>query len=692
MIVFEMRWLNWTSVRALTGVGFVAGLLEAGSLQASLDAYGVFKGEHYSQVTATAPTASGLEDYGYGVSVFAVTSAGYTPLFIEAKPGGDFPFSIYPDQIAGGPEYQGQQTHFSAETRDQYFPDGVVTFTLFDFETNPEATLNLATPALPPIPAVANFAETQVIDPSQPFTLRWDGFAGAGAQDRVWVQLQSFEGPLLTTPIPGAPGALAGTATEVVIPAGMLTGQEGIEATITFLRVGQQTAGSLPGSTALTGAYRSTKVTLKLEGAGGTGDGPVVSFVWPASGETNVEVDTQILFAFSRSMAPITDFIWLANGIPLDDAAFTYEWISGDTLSVTYAPTFPPNANILWYLGSGFQDTEANPLEGEIMSGFFSTAGQGDCDDGDPLEQAGNFALTRGLRSQQTGPGTLVPHPDGGAFMVASFNPPAELVPTGASFDLPGGDTVAMRSFFGSPYFYFGTFPDAATLTSVFPQGNYVARVERSSGPAIQRTINASGTFPPEPELLNHAAAQSIDPETAFTLSWTSFTGAGASSVISLEILDPDGDTVFSAPNECRNIELAPTATSISLPARTLQSGQVYDLIINFYRLTDTFEHAASGITFMAAAGASTETTIRTTGGSGGADLRLDGFRVGNNGRFEATVTGAAGLAVIVESSANLADWETVTSLNLPASGTASFEDPRALTTGEGRYYQVRTF
>jgi hypothetical protein len=276
--------------------------------------------------------------------------------------------------------------------------------------------------------------------------------------------------------------------------------------------------------------------------------------------------------------------------------------------------------------------------------------------------------------------------------MLASFNPPAELVPTGASFDLPGGDTVAMRSFFGSPYFYFGTFPDAATLTSVFPQGNYVARVERSSDPTIQRTLDASGTFPPEPELLNHTAAQSIDPETAFTLNWNSFTGASATSVISLEVLDADGDVVFSAPNECLNVELAPTATSIVLPAGRLQPGQVYDLTINFYRLTDIFEHGASGITFMAAAGASTEITIRTIGGSGGDDLRLDDFRIGNTGRFEATVSGTAGLEVIVESSTNLVDWETVTSLNLPASGTATFEDPRALTSGEGQFYRVQTF
>ncbi|MCL4180737.1 MAG: hypothetical protein KJ072_23690 [Verrucomicrobia bacterium] len=671
----------------------IAVFILANPLHASLETYGAFKGEHYLQASANAPGAAQLEEHG--VSAFAVTAGGNTPLFIDAKPGGTFPIPIYLEQIEGSSHYQGHQTHLDAETRDEYFPDGLVTFTLFDFETNPEATLTLATPALPPIPAVANFAESQAIDPSQPFTLRWNGFAGAGAQDRIWVRVQSFGNPLFVTPIPGAPGALAGSATEVVIPAGTLTGQEGIEATIIFLQVGQQTDGSLPGSTALMGSYRSTKVTLKLEGDdGGSDDGPVVSATMPGTGETNVETDTQVLFQFSRSMAPITDFIWMANGIPLDDASFTYDWISSVDLLVTYAPAFPPNANILWIMGDAFQDTEGNPLEGENRSGFFRTAGQGDCDDGDPLEQAGNFSLTRGVRSLQTGPGTLVPHSDGGAFIVASFNPPTDFVPSGASFDLPSGDTLEMDSFFGSPYFYYETFTNAAAFTEAFPQGSYVARVERSADPTIQTTLNASGTFPPTPELLNHTAAQAIDPASAFTLSWNAFTGAGASSVISLEILDAEGDTegdtVFSAPNECLNIELAPTATSISLPAGTLQSGHVYDLIINFYRLTDTSEHGASGITFSAAAGASTETTIRTTGGSGGDNLRLDGFRIGNTGRFEATVTGTPGLAVLVDGSSNLIDWDTVTILNLPASGSASFEDSRPLSTSGGQFYRLR--
>mgnify|MGYP000955505817 FL=1 len=113
-------------------------------------------------------------------------------------------------------------------------------------------------------------------------------------------------------------------------------------------------------------------------------------------------------------------------------------------------------------------------------------------------------------------------------------------------------------------------------------------------------------------------------------------------------------------------------------------------MIINCYRPTDTSEHSASGITFSSAAGASTETTLRTLGGSGGDNLRLGDFRIGNTGRFEATVTGTPGLAIIVQGSSNLIDWETVTTLNLPANGSASFEDSRPLNTNGGQFYRVR--
>jgi hypothetical protein len=322
MVISMNNWLGRTRSFPKVVGGFVAGLIGIGSLQAALDTYGVFKGEHYRQWSPSAPEQA--EEYG--VMGFATVTEGSTaPFFINAEATestAPFPFPVQLAALEGRPEYSGQQTHSSAATRDEYFPDGEVTFTLFDFDTNPEATLTLSTPPLPPIPAVVNYAEAQAIDPSLPFTLRWNGIAGAGAQDRIWVQISSWNGPLLTTAIPGAPGALEGSATEIEIPAGMLNEQEGIWASIGFFKVGGQTAGTLPDSTALTGSYRVTELELALQD-NGSGDAPTLVSTTPASVTFNVSTDTEVRFDFSQPMAPVEDITWTAQFVTLDGGLFT---------------------------------------------------------------------------------------------------------------------------------------------------------------------------------------------------------------------------------------------------------------------------------------------------------------------------------------------------------------------------------
>jgi hypothetical protein len=86
MIAYETGWLKWAGVRVLTWGGIVAGLLSVGSLQASLDAYGVFKGEHYFQASANAPGAAEVGEYG--VKAFVVTAEGYTPFLLKPNQAG----------------------------------------------------------------------------------------------------------------------------------------------------------------------------------------------------------------------------------------------------------------------------------------------------------------------------------------------------------------------------------------------------------------------------------------------------------------------------------------------------------------------------------------------------------------------------------------------------------------------------
>ncbi|MHB1306965.1 MAG: Ig-like domain-containing domain [Limisphaerales bacterium] len=672
------------------GLGMAA-LAAAGSLQASLDSYGVFKGEHYVQVNADVPGDAQREEYG--LTVLAATSPATPPFLVYAQPGGELRLPVMMQPLEDRPEWVAQARYETELQREASFPDGPVSFQLLDSTGSTEATLTLTTSPLPPTPAVANYAETQAIDPAQPFTLRWHAVGGAEAQDRIWVRIESADEIVFSTPLPGASGTLEGSATQVVIPAGMLTERQNSRALITFLKVGAQAAGSLPGSTALIGSYRQTAVDLKLQG-GGTGEPPVLLSSLPASGALNLPLDTSVRFEFSRPMAPVADLVWQVNGTPVPDVGYAWS-TDGFTLLATFPSGLPADALITWRLGSGFEDTTGNQLEGGTVDGFFTTGsggGIGDCEDEDPLEQAGNFFLSRLLRFLQSGPETTVSHPQGGAFLVAGFHPPADLNASGASFTSPSGSTDSMQSVFGSPFFFYEQFVDAAGLDGAYPHGNYQARVEPSAGSPIQMSISTAGAFPPTPTLINHGAAQAVEASAPFPLTWNAFTGADDSSFIGLEIAntDEDEDVVFSAPNRCRNIDLPPTATSIVLPAKTLQPGRLYSLRLTFYRLTDTSKHTATQITFIGADGVSTETTLRTLGSAGG-EVRISQARLGDNDLFQATVTGPAGSGIVVESGTTFTGWETVTTLNLPASGSASFEDTRPSNPPGYRLYRARS-
>jgi hypothetical protein len=672
------------------GLGIMVAGLTAAPLEASLAVYAAFKGEHYIQAGSGAPGVG--ERDAFGIQAFARAAAGPAPFVILVQSGGAISIPLVMQPLEGRPDWVAEQPFETASARDDSFPEGALRFQVLDLTGGSEATLTLATPALPPVPAVSNHTETQVIDPDQAFTLRWNSFAGAEPQDVIWVQVKSREESIFSTPIPGAPGALPGSASEVVLPAGLLRGQASIKAVITFVKVGRQAAGSIPGSTALTGSYRQTTLDLKLKGGGGPVSGPVLLLVTPPNGWTDVLRDGPVRFVFNRPMAPVVDMLWLANGLELSGDSFSYSWSAdGTTLVATCRPGFPPNASITWFAGTGFKDTSGGALTGDLKSGFFMTSRDlDDCDDGGLLGESGTFSLSRVLRFSQSSAGVVAPHPDGGAFLIAGFTPPEGLNVSGASFTPPSRPLVSLERFFGTPLFFIDVFDDVEELDDAYPQGSYLARVEPVTGSPIQMTVSATGAYPPTPEWLNHDAALTIDPAASVTLTWKPFTGADANSLINVEITDEEDDVIFSAPNECEMITLAPTATGIAVPAGTLQAGRTYNATLSFNRITDTREHSASGIRFLTAQGATTETTLRTLGGTPVTTLRFGDVSISANNRFRGTLTGAAGAAVLVESSSDMIAWRPVTTLTLGGTGTAMFEDPRPLNENHQQFYRAR--
>jgi hypothetical protein len=663
-------------------------------LRASLESYSGFKGEIYSQNRVAAPGSQDLDQHG--ILLFAVPSDSFFPFLILATPEGAsaLPLALMNVEISG--DWYGEAQFDTTTDRDQFFPDGPYNLQALGFDGIVEASFNLVPSSLPPIPAVVNYSELQSLDPAQAFTLRWNSFTGATDNDRIRVQIEGDNEIVFATPAPGASGALPGTATEVVIPAGTLQGIDFISVTVSFFKVGSQQAGSQANSTTLTGSYRSTLVEVDFEGpcCEEPGDGPVIAFVSPSFGTMNVAPDTIVRFTFSKPMAPIVDIVWAQNGVVLDDSLFDYSWSQdGRVLNATYTPGFLGGQLVTWSIQEGMEDTEGFAVEGDFIAGFFTTGsgstGPDDCDD-DIFEMDGHFSVNRMKSFFQIDADSLVTDGDFGSSFSTQFRPPDGFETTSAVVTAPDGTALTLQSLFGSVYFHYESFNTSEEVEEVYPAGTYSARIEHTAGSAIQLSAALSANFPPAPRLVNYAEAQSIQADADFTLRWNSFTGANASSYLTLEIFDSEGEPYFSAPDFCEEIELDPTATSIVIPAGTLPDNANLQLVLIFTSIEVTQNHAGSDINLLLANSTFTETTIRTGSGQPSSDLKFTEFRIGANGRFQATITGAPGINVVFEASTDLTTWAPLITVPVPGTGSLNVEDPRQPEPNTHQIYRVR--
>jgi hypothetical protein len=119
----------------------------------------------------------------------------------------------------------------NASVLDANFPPGTYTFTLNASATNQTVEVNFpASLSQPDSPHVTNFAALQSVDPTQPFTLQWDEFAGGTGADYIIATVAT----VWQSPNPGSSNALSGTATSVTIPAGTLAPGETYTASVGF--------------------------------------------------------------------------------------------------------------------------------------------------------------------------------------------------------------------------------------------------------------------------------------------------------------------------------------------------------------------------------------------------------------------------------------------------------------------------
>ena len=79
------------------------------------------------------------------------------------------------------------------------------------------------------------------------------------------------------------------------------------------------------------------------------------------------------------------------------------------------------------------------------------------------------------------------------------------------------------------------------------------------------------------------AVAQTINPTQPFTLTWDAFSGGTSADYISVGVDDQDSDTIFKTADLGSPNALKGTATSVVIPAGTLQAGSNYNATIGFF-------------------------------------------------------------------------------------------------------------
>ena len=431
---------------------------------------------------------------------------------------------------------------------------------------------------------------------------------------------------------------------------------------------------------------------------------PELSSVTPANGATGVALDAPLVFVFDRPMMVTVPIIpsfppFLVGNLDLSPAAtapsVVGEW-SEDGLTLTCTPSsqWPANTALTWKLnpaGSMMPITseEGEPLPADTYSGGFTTAGgSGGCTpDGIP-DDWGGYTIAKGARYAQTSTSDPVPESDAPYhFNAMVLGPDAGPAVTSGSLTLPSGARKELESMpFGSALFYLDEPASGAALEAAYPPGTYTLRFTRNGEaerviPMTMPVVNV-----PIPKIANFAEAQSVNHAQAFTLRWNAFTGAGANDSISLYIADALGNVVFQAPDLCVPRELPVTATSIILPANTLQNNMTYSAGLHFFRM---FYFSTNAVPDMAGSGSisrHTRFTIKTGTGGSGTAAQFTGYRVLPNGNPEMTLAGTplAGYSIQRTQSIGAPAWTTAGRVTMNSGGTAIFED-----TGAGTSFPV---
>jgi hypothetical protein len=227
--------------------------------------YGISKRSNYRQTSTADPLPDTLDgSFVFSASVLSPSlSAGVTGSV--TKPS-NMQYAL--SGFGGFAQYL--ETAASEAALDAAAPAGSYTlrFTLAG-QTEQVSTMSMASQA-PPVPKITNFDEAQNINPSTDFTLRWNGFSGAGPDDHINMYISDTNGNVVfQAPNLCVPRELPVTATSILIPANTIRSNQTYSAALQYGRLFYFSTNAVPEMVGYGDLVRNTFFSLKTQGSGG---------------------------------------------------------------------------------------------------------------------------------------------------------------------------------------------------------------------------------------------------------------------------------------------------------------------------------------------------------------------------------------------------------------------------------------
>jgi hypothetical protein len=249
---------------------------------ASMLSFTVAKGWMYEQSSAGAPTLNTSSPYCFLACMSLPCPRNATNVSLQwlAEPPQNMALSPIPGHLTLTACGYVNQATFEAT-----YPPADYTFNVQSTSSNQQVTVNLPSGLTQPAaPHLTNLLAAQSINPAQPFVLGWDAFPGGTTADCIYVEIY---GGVFQTPALGMAGALNGTATSVVIPAGTFQPNQQYSGCVSFYHYQMLTNGASHISL----AYRGSTTEFNLSTGAGSAFCPVISKAgWEGAGVFKFEV------------------------------------------------------------------------------------------------------------------------------------------------------------------------------------------------------------------------------------------------------------------------------------------------------------------------------------------------------------------------------------------------------------------